>query len=63
MLNEFYKKSDDGFLAVALEIDRIASTDKYFTSRQLKANADLYGSFVYMALYVVPITDKCHRYG
>ncbi len=62
MLNEFYKKSD-GFLAVALEIDRVASTDKYFTSRQLKANADLYGSFVYMALYVVPTTNKCHRCG
>jgi len=50
-LEEFYdEKADGGFLAVALEIDRIASKDKYFTSRQLKANADLYGSFVYMAL-------------
>ncbi|KAI4260714.1 MAG: hypothetical protein L6R42_003918 [Xanthoria sp. 1 TBL-2021] len=37
-------------LAVALEIDRIASTDPYFTLRNLQANADLYGSFVYMAL-------------
>lgn len=37
-------------LAVALEIDRVASTDPYFTSRNLKANADLYGNFIYAAL-------------
>ena len=37
-------------LSVALEIDRIASTDSYFTSRNLNANADLYGCFVYTAL-------------
>jgi citrate synthase len=43
----------NALLAVALEIDRIASTDQYFTSRNLKANADLYGTFVYIALYVV----------
>ena len=39
-------------LAVALEIDKTASEDEYFTSRNLKANADLYGCFVYTALYV-----------
>ena len=44
---------DDSMLAVALEIDRVASRDEYFTRRQLKANADLYGSFVYTALYVL----------
>lgn len=37
-------------LNVALEIDRIAGEDKYFTSRKLKANADLYGCFLYTAL-------------
>jgi len=42
---------DNSLLAVALEIDRIASKDSYFTSRNLKANADLYGSFIYTALY------------
>lgn len=40
-------------LAVALEIDRVASTDSYFTSRNLKPNADLYGSFVFAAMYVL----------
>lgn len=42
--------ADDTVLAVALEIDRVASTDEYFTSRKLKANADLFASFVYKAL-------------
>ena len=37
-------------LSVALEIDRVASEDPYFTSRKLKANADLYGCFAYTAL-------------
>ena len=41
---------DDNVLSIALEIDRIASTDEYFTSRKLKANADLFASFVYKAL-------------
>lgn len=36
-------------LAVALEIDRVAGADEYFTSRKLKANADLYGCFLYTA--------------
>ena len=40
----------DPTLRIALEIDRIASTDEYFTSRGLKANADLLASFVYKAL-------------
>ncbi|TIA07797.1 citrate synthase [Aureobasidium pullulans] len=38
------------FLRVAMEIDRIAEEDPYFTSRQLKCNADLYGCFLYSAL-------------
>ncbi|PWY94484.1 citrate synthase [Aspergillus sclerotioniger CBS 115572] len=37
-------------LKVAMEIDRVAGEDPYFTSRNLKANADLYGCFLYTAL-------------
>ena len=36
-------------LRVAMEIDRVANEDPYFTSRNLKANADLYGCFLYTA--------------
>ena len=61
LLDEFSDESNDSFLAIALEIDRIASKDKYFTSRQLKANADLYGSFVYKALYVAPLIITTHH--
>lgn len=46
------RTTDNSLLAVALEIDKTASQDAYFTSRNLKANADLYGCFVYTALYV-----------
>jgi citrate synthase len=45
----------DPLLKVAFEIDRIASSDDYFTSRKIFANADLYGSFVYTALYVLSL--------
>ena len=52
MLKELQEESkDEPLLAVAMEIDRIASEDDYFTSRKLKVNADLYGCFVYTALY------------
>lgn len=37
-------------LQIALEIDRAASSDSYFVSRGLRANADLYGSLLYTAL-------------
>ncbi|KAI0006731.1 citrate synthase-like protein [Xylariaceae sp. FL0662B] len=37
-------------LQVALEIDRLASTDNYFISRNLHANADLYGALLYSTL-------------
>lgn len=40
----------DPLLAVALEIDRVASSDPYFIERGLTANSDLYGCFVYSAL-------------
>ena len=47
-----YKEEVDGnsLLQVAMEIDRVAGDDPYFTSRNLKANADLYGCFLYTAL-------------
>ncbi|GAQ07525.1 citrate synthase [Aspergillus lentulus] len=45
----------DPLLKVAFEIDRIASSDDYFTARKIFANADLYGSFVYTALYVLSV--------
>lgn len=41
---------DDHHLAVALEIDRVASQDEYFKSRNLCANADLFLSFAYKAM-------------
>lgn len=51
MLDDFSEAvSHNPLFAVAMEIDRIASQDPYFTSRKLKANADLYGCFVYTAL-------------
>ncbi|KAF4509370.1 hypothetical protein G6O67_003548 [Ophiocordyceps sinensis] len=50
MIDEYLDESDMPFLKVALEIDRIASTDEYFTSRNLKANADLYGALLYTAM-------------
>ncbi|KAK8875123.1 citrate synthase [Apiospora arundinis] len=41
---------DARLLEVALTIDRVASTDEYFTSRQLVANADLLGALLYSSL-------------
>ncbi|KAH7183656.1 citrate synthase [Fusarium flagelliforme] len=51
-LIEEYKEDvyKNDFLRVAMEIDRVAEMDHYFTSRNLKANADLYGCFLYTAL-------------
>ncbi|GKT48641.1 citrate synthase [Colletotrichum spaethianum] len=43
------KFESNSLLAVAMEIDRVANMDEYFTSRSLKANADLYGCFLYTA--------------
>ncbi|CRG87378.1 citrate synthase [Talaromyces islandicus] len=45
---------DSMHLSVAMEIDRIASQDRYFTSRNLKVNADLYGCLVFSALGFEP---------
>lgn len=51
MLDEVQESvKDNHVLNIAMEIDRIASTDEYFTSRKLKANADLFASYVYIAL-------------
>ncbi|CAH0047126.1 unnamed protein product [Clonostachys solani] len=41
---------DDPMLRIAFEIDRIANEEEYFTSRNLKANVDLLGCFLYTAL-------------
>jgi citrate synthase len=40
----------DPLLKVAFEIDRIAQQDEYFTTRNLKPNADLFATFVYKAM-------------
>lgn len=45
---------EDHHLAVALEIDRVASQDPYFQSRHLFVNADLFLSFAYKAMCVFP---------
>ncbi|EGP90157.1 citrate synthase [Zymoseptoria tritici IPO323] len=51
MIDEHMPKvKDNPLLRVALEVDRVANEDDYFTSRNLKANADLYGCFLYTAL-------------
>ena len=51
MLDELKEEvSRDPLLKVAFEIDRIAQQDEYFTSRNLKPNADLFATFVYKAM-------------
>jgi citrate synthase len=40
----------DPHVSVAMEIDRLASQDDYFRSRNLNVNADLYGCFVFSAM-------------
>ncbi|KAK1597324.1 citrate synthase [Colletotrichum navitas] len=55
MIDQYWDKVESNpLLSVAMEIDRIASTDEYFTSRNLKANADLYGCFLYTAFGFEP---------
>jgi len=49
MLLDELRADENPLLAVAQEIDRIASKDEYFTSRGIQANADLYGVFFYIA--------------
>ncbi|GMG25557.1 unnamed protein product [Aspergillus oryzae] len=53
ILNELSEEVEkDPLLKVAFEVDRVASEDEYFTSRNLRPNADLFAAFVYKALYV-----------
>lgn len=42
--------SRDPLLRVAFELDRVASTDEYFTKRKLRPNADLFAAFTYNAM-------------
>ena len=49
---------EDHHLAVALEIDRVASQDPYFQSRHLFVNADLFLSFAYKAMCVIPSPSR-----
>lgn len=44
------KQAPDPLLAVAEEVDRMASQDEIFTSRGVRINADLYACFTYTTL-------------
>ncbi|OJJ45314.1 hypothetical protein ASPZODRAFT_133962 [Penicilliopsis zonata CBS 506.65] len=44
----------DPHVSVAMEIERLASQDEYFRSRNLNVNADLYGCFVFSAMGFKP---------
>lgn len=43
-------ESEHPLLAIAMEVDRLASADEFFISRKLSPNADLYGCLVCSAL-------------
>lgn len=49
-IRDITPNTHDEALAVALEIDRVASEDKYFRSRGLVANAHLFLSLFYVAM-------------
>jgi hypothetical protein len=52
ILDELHEEiAQDPVLKVAMELNRLASTDPYFVSRKLHANADLFASFAYKAMY------------
>ena len=58
MLGELHvdvESSEDGMLATALEIDRVASTDEFFVKRGIRANPDLYESVL---LKTIGIPDE-----
>jgi citrate synthase len=69
MLDELKEEVDrDPLLKVALEIDRLAQDDEYFTSRNLKPNADLFATFVYKAMgfpadFILPMTVMSRTQG
>lgn len=53
--------ASDEVLQVAFEVDRVASTDEYFTSRKLRPNADLFAAFTYQAMgfpceFILPLS-------
>ncbi|KAI0009072.1 putative citrate synthase [Xylariaceae sp. FL0662B] len=49
VLLEQLNAGENPLLAIAQEIDRLASQDEYFKKRGIQANADLYGVFFYIA--------------
>ncbi|KAJ9143311.1 Citrate synthase [Pleurostoma richardsiae] len=54
-LQELWENADaDPHVSVAMEIERLASQDDYFRSRNLNVNADLYGCFVFSAMGFKP---------
>ena len=53
MLNDFREETkNEPLISLGFEIEDVAFKDTYFFSRNLVANADMYGCFVYTALYV-----------
>ena len=52
MLEAKKRGADIPYLDVALELDKIVSTDSFFTSRNLKANTDLYTVIAYGAINI-----------
>ena len=44
--------ADHRLINVAMEVDRVAASDDWFIRRHVHANADLYGVFIYIALYI-----------
>ncbi|KAF7550217.1 hypothetical protein G7Z17_g5839 [Cylindrodendrum hubeiense] len=54
-LEELWENADaDPHVSVAMEIERLASQDDYFRSRNLNVNADLYGCFVFSSMGFQP---------
>ena len=49
-----FERSKFKIVEVAEEIERCASEDEWFRSRRIRMNVDLFGCFVYTALYVEP---------
>lgn len=61
-------EEDARLLEVALAIDNAASTDAYFTSRKLVANADLLGALLYTSLgferdLILPLSGQARMAG
>ena len=54
-------KAQTPVLDIAGEVIRVAGRDEYFLKRRLHANADLFGVFIYIALYVLSVPDPLPR--